>query len=128
MDEVISSLMQSSVRSVGMDDSVAQVESALANQRLNWVPVLESTRDEAVGVISTLDIVTFHAQGRDVSAVKAWQLCTYKPVTVDAATPLSRVAALMLECGVQHVVVTDHGKLAGVASAMDFVRTFLAAR
>lgn len=127
MDEVISSLMQRAVCSVRMDDTVAQVEAVLANQRLSWVPVLEPASGEAIGVISALDIVAFHAQGRDASAVQAWQLCTYKPVAVDVATPLSRVAQLMLERGVHHVVVTEHGKLAGVASSLDFVRTFLAA-
>ena len=127
MDEVISSLMQRAVCSVRMDDTVAQVEAVLANQRLSWVPVLEPASGEAIGVISAVDILAFHAQGRDASAVQAWQLCTYKPVAVDVTTPLSRVAQLMLERSVHHVVVTEQGKLAGVASSLDFVRTFLAA-
>lgn len=128
MEEVISSLMQRSICSVGMDDSAAQVEAVLADQHLGWVPVLEPERGEAVGVISALDIVALHAQGRDASTVNAWQLCTYKPVAVEATTQLSRVAELMLERRVHHVVVKDHDKMVGVASSLDFVRKFLATR
>ena len=127
MTQFISSLMQRPVSSVRMEDTVAQVEALLVSKRLVWVPVLEPTRGEAVGVISALDIVGFHAQGRDAAAVQAWQMCSYKPIVVDVETPISRVAALMLERSVHHVVVTDRNGLAGVVSSLDFVRTFLPA-
>ena len=127
MSQFISSLMQRPVTSVRMDDTVAQVEALLVSNSLVWVPVLEPAHGEAVGVISALDIVGFHAQGRDASAVQAWQMCSYKPIIVDIETPISMVAQLMLERGVHHVVVTDRNGPAGVVSSLDFVRTFLPA-
>jgi len=127
MNQDISSLMQQPVCSVSMDDTVAQVEALLSSKRLNWVPVLEPSNGEVVGVISASDLVAFHAQGRDALATCAWQMCSYKPIVVDVGTPASTVAALMVERGIHHVVVTDSQGIAGVVSSLDFVRTFLPA-
>lgn len=128
MSQLISSLMQPTVLSVGMDDTVAQVEALLVSNHLSWIPVLEPSRGEAVGVISATDIVSFHAQARDAAATRAWQMCTYKPIVVDIETPIALVAALMVERGVHHVVVTGRDEIAGVVSSLDFVRTFLPER
>lgn len=124
MKAPISSLMQQPVCSAGMDDSVAQIEALLASKRLTWVPVVEPGRGEVVGVVSASDLVGFHAQGRDAATTRAWQMCSYKPIVVDADTPVGVVAALMVERGIHHVVVTQGGGIAGVVSSLDFVRTF----
>lgn len=124
MSQPISSFMQRQVWTVDIDDAVADVESLFARQSISWAPVLESKR-MIVGVISTSDLLRFHAQGQDPTAVRAWQLCSYKPITVSPDTPLSEVARLMIERKVHHVVVTDNEGIAGVVSSFDFVRTFL---
>jgi CBS domain-containing protein len=127
MSPAISSLMQKPVCSVGLDDSVAQVEALLTSKHLTWVPVVDPTRREAIGVISASDLVGFHAQGRDAAATHAWQMCSYKPIVVDAATPVAEVATLMVERGIHHVVVTDRSGIAGIVSSLDFVRAFIPA-
>jgi len=128
MNPTIDTLMRSPVYSTSMDDSVADVEALLANKRLTWVPVVEPARGEVVGVISASDLVAFHAQGRDPASTRAWQMCSYKPIVVDAAMPVSMVAALMVERGIHHVVVTDRNGIAGIVSSLDFVRTFMRSR
>ena len=128
MNPTISTLMRRPVLSAGMDDSVADVEALLAGKHLTWVPVVEPARGEVVGVVSASDLVAFHAQGRDAAATRAWQMCSYKPIVVDAAMPVSMVAALMVERGIHHVVVTDRSGIAGVVSSLDFVRTFMPSR
>ena len=128
MSQQISSLMHATVQSVGMDDTVAQVEALLVDKQLSWVPVIEPAKGEAVGVISASDIVSFHAQSRDAAATRAWRMCTCKPIVVDIETPIALVAALMVERGVHHAVVTGRNGIAGVVSSLDFVRTFLPER
>lgn len=125
MSQLISSLMQRTISSVAMDDTVAQVEALLASKRMTWVPVLEPSRGEPVGVISAWDIVSFHAQKRNAATTHAWQMCSYKPIVVDVETPVALVASIMVARGIHHVVVTDRNGLAGVVSALDFVRTFV---
>ena len=124
MTQPISSLMTRQVRSVGMDDTVASVEALFAREGLSWAPVLESALT-IVGVISAADLLRFHSQGQDPTAVRAWQLSSYKPITVSPDTPVSKVARLMTEDKIHHVVVTDSDGIVGVVSSMDFVQTFL---
>lgn len=127
MNDSIATLMTRGVHSVDMDDTVAQVEALLTQHRLSWAVVLEEGRS-IVGVISAADLLQFHAQNRDAASVRAWQLCTYKPVSVDLATPLSEVARTMLEQHIHHVIVTNGGAIAGVVSSFDFVRAFVERR
>ena len=123
MNAPISTLMQRRVWSVGMDDTVAQVDVLLAEHEVSWAPVLDDRR-AVLGVISASDLLQFHAQRRDPDKTRAWQLCTYKPISVDEATPLRDVARTMVAQRIHHVVVTDAMGLAGVVSSLDFVRTF----
>ena len=124
MSQPISSFMERQVWAVDMDDTVAEVESLFARQGLSWAPVLESKRT-IMGAISAADLLQFHALGQDPTAVRAWQRCSYKPITVSPDTPVSEVARLMIERKIHHVVVIDSEGIAGVVSSLDFVRTFL---
>jgi predicted transcriptional regulator len=124
MNQPISSLMERQVSTVNMDATVAEVERQLTSRRLLWAPVLEPG-GVVVGVISASDLLQFHAQGRDPSALRAWQLCSYMPISVDQSTSVSEVARQMVEQRVHHVVVNHHGAMVGVVSSLDFVRTFI---
>ena len=124
MSQPISSFMERQVWTVDMEDTVAEVESLFARQGLSWAPVLESSRT-VVGAISASDLLQLNAQGKDPSAVRAWQRCSYKPISVSPDTPVSEVARLMIESKIHHVVVMDGGNIAGVISSLDFVRTFV---
>ncbi len=119
----VSTLMQRRVWTVDMDATVAQVDELLAGHALSWAPVLDASRT-VVGVIAAADLLQFQRQGRDPLKTPAWQLCTYKPISVDEATPLRDVARAMVEQRIHHVVVTGPQGLVGVVSSLDFVRTF----
>ncbi len=123
MSATISSLMNRQVHVIDMDDTVAQVEALFAREGLTWAPVVEGKR-AMLGVVSAADLLQFHARQQDANTVRAWQLCTYKPITVPQDALVSDVARLMAERNIHHVVVIDSTGIAGVVSAMDFVRTF----
>ena len=106
------------------ENTIAAVEALFVRHCLSWAPVLESKRT-IVGAISASDLLQFHAQGLDPTAVQAWQRCSYKPITVSPDTPISDVARLMIDSKIHHVVVADSEGIAGVVSSLDFVRTFL---
>ena len=125
MSQAISSLMQQRVCSVGLDETVQAVEAQMAAKRLSWVPVLESN-GVVLGIISASDLLRFHADKKDPSKVCAWQLCTYKPITVRADATVGEVARLMVEKSIHHVVVIEGTDIRGVLSSLDFVRTFIA--
>jgi predicted transcriptional regulator len=123
MNEPIASLMERRVWSIDMDDTVADIEALFADKGLTWAPVLESGRT-VIGVISAADLLQFRAHGREPAAARAWQLCTYRPITVAAHTPIAEVARLMVERRIHHVVVTEGDGIVGIVSSLDFVRRF----
>lgn len=123
MKRDVSSMMQRDVCVVGMDDSIASVEQRLAQKHLTWAPVAEAG-GAILGVISAADLLRFRAEGRDADAVRAWQMCTYRPTTVSADADLGEIARLMVQRNIHHVVVSEGGAIAGVLSSLDFVREF----
>jgi len=123
MSSTIASMMHTNVRTAGMDDTIASVEQLMKDRELSWVPVLESD-GPVLGVISATDLLQFHAQHRDADDVRAWQLCTYKPIAVAPTASIEEVASLMVRHHVHHVVVIEGQALRGVVSALDFVGKF----
>lgn len=126
MKRKVSSMMSRDVCIAGMDDTLAEVERRLTDRRLSWVPVLEDG-GAILGVISAADLLRFHAGGGDAETVRAWQMCTYRPICVEQDADLGEVARTMVARGIHHVVVTEAGAVIGVLSALDFVREFVAA-
>ncbi len=124
MSTTISSLMHTNVRTASMDDTVTAVEKLLKDNELSWVPVLEPG-GPVLGVISATDLLQFHAQQRDPQHVMAWQLCTYKPISVSPDASVAEVARLMVRHHIHHVVVMQGQTLRGVVSALDFVGRYV---
>lgn len=127
MTQPIGELMEREVVAVNMDETVAFVQDLFSRRRLNWAPVLDG-HGQLIGVISAWDLLPFRSDLHDPARVKAWQLCTYRPLTVGADTPAVEVARLMEARQVHHVVVMDGAAIAGVVSSLDFVRAFADAR
>ena len=125
MSQAISSLMQREVFSVGPDDTMQAVEAQMVARGLSWVPVVDEN-GVMLGVISSVDLLRLQVEGKEAAKICAWQICTYKPITVRPDTPVSEVARLMVETNVHHVVVTEGADIKGVVSSFDFVRTFMA--
>ena len=123
MKRTVSSLMSRDVCTIRMDESLAAVEQRLGDRRLSWAPVLEGP-GTVIGVISVADLLRLRTQGGDAQAARAWQMCSYKPLTVQADSDLAEVAREMVERHVHHVVVADRGAVVGVLSSLDFVREF----
>ena len=123
MSQTISTLMQRQVQVVEMDQSVKDIEALFAQRRLHWAPVIDA-RGEIIGVVSDADLVRHRVHEHDGDSVPAWQLCTYKPISVDASVPIADVARQMVARHIHHVVITEQGRVAGVVSSLDFVQTF----
>ena len=119
-DAPISLLMQRATKTISPDATVQEGETFLSGERLSWAPVL-GDRGEVIGVISDADLVRFHAQQGD-PAMPAWRECTYRPISVPAATPVGEVARLMVERRIHHVVVTEGHTIVGVASSLDLIK------
>ena len=122
--EPISRLMQPHTRTLAADDSITAVEAFLLQHGLSWAPVLGDD-DELLGVVSSSDLVRFRRSALDPDTTAAWQLCTYRPISVGPETTVGEVARLMVERHIHHVVVIEQGRIRGCVSALDFVKTFV---
>lgn len=124
MERSISRIMRKTVRTVWSEDTVEKVDAFLGAHGLSSVPVVDG-KGAVFGIISAGDLVRFHAAKKNAKAVRAWELCTYKPVEVGPATPEREVAQLMLKKKIHHVLVTERGVLKGVVSSLDFVEQYV---
>lgn len=125
MEQTVASLMSSPVRAVQADETIESVSEQLSDSGLSFVPVVDAPGGALLGIISAADIIRFKAARRDPAAVRAWEICSYRPVQVNADASLSEVARLMIERQEHHVVVMDQDSVAGVVSSLDFVRQFI---
>ena len=121
MSTPVSSLMQRSVRSVDLDVTIAQIEALFAEHKLSWVAVVGSER-EVLGVISESDLTRFRTVLPNLASMHAWQLCTYRPVSVQADAPVDAVARLMVEHRIHHVPVIENDRVTGVVSSLDLLQ------
>lgn len=125
MDKPVSSIMERIVNPVSMDDTVEEVERILNTHDFSCVPVVEAN-GAVLGILTSRDLLHFHAAGKDPKTVQAWEICTYRPIAVSPDTPISEVAALMVNNKVHHIVVAENGSMKGIVSTLDFARLYMA--
>lgn len=124
MHRLISDMMTKSVWIANTEDTVEKVEAVLNAHRLSSVPVVDS--DGLIfGIISAPDLVLFHSERKNSKAIRAWEICTHKPIEVGPSTPIGDVAILMVKNRVHHVVVTENRKVQGFVSSLDFVEQYV---
>lgn len=124
MDKPISLLIKTSLVTVHGEDSLEQVEKVLASHDLTYVPVVDAM-GSTFGIITAHDLVHFHSMKKNPRTVQAWEICTHRPVEVDAHTTALDVARLMVAKRIHHVLVTKSGRLIGVVSSFDLVEKYL---
>jgi len=128
--------------SVGPGEPVSRVVELLLGKSYRAVPVVEN--GVPVGIITNSDLVTRGGLGARLELLPslhtpalqaeltrlardrktAGEIMTPQPVTVRAATPLPQVADLMAHRRLKRLPVTDDsGRLAGIISRVDLLRT-----
>jgi CBS domain-containing protein len=120
MNDAVAKIMTKMVRTVLGDDTVEKVENEMTRLKLHAVPVVDA-KGAVFGIISSVDVVNFHVAKRNAKAVKAWELCTYKPISVSPQTPMKEVASIMVNKRIHHVLVTEDNTLKGIVSTFDFL-------
>jgi CBS domain-containing protein len=110
---------------VDMQDTVHRVEEILVEHDLSSVPVIDPERRDCFGIISLKDIAHFNATRRNPRTTLAWEMCTYKPLTVGPQTSIAEVGRMMVEHQIHHVVVVEDARIAGIVSSLDVIAAWL---
>ncbi len=121
MNRPISHMMTKTIWTVDTEDTVEKVDTVLTSHRLSAVPVVDA-EGVIFGIISTVDLLLFHMANKNPKNVHAWEVCSYKPITVSPDTSSTDVANIMIKQRVHHILIVENGKLVGIVSALDFVK------
>lgn len=127
-------LMQTDLKTISTDATIAEVVQTLTTAGVSAVPVLDRF-GRAVGVISTRDILdaesrcqTPAARERLFESTLALEVMAPWPGVVTPRLSVREAAAAMLAQKVQRLFVEDEGVLRGVISQTDIVSAVAAAR
>lgn len=126
MEQLISEFVGKAVRTAYMEDTVEKVESDLSLHRLHAIPVVDAD-GAAFGIISEVDLLHFHASKKNPKAMRAWELCTYRPISVPPATPIRDVVRMMVTHKIHQILITEGTALKGIVSCFDLLEHYFEA-
>jgi CBS domain-containing protein len=87
------------------------------------MPVTDSD-GKVIGVVTEIDLLKQIRKGNDLKKIKADEIMTQDPVTVDINTPLDDVLNVMIEKNIIRIPVTEEGRLVGVIARRDILRYY----
>ncbi len=108
-------VMAATRKAVGRDLAVQFLSGVYSG-----VPVIEST-GELVGVVTEFDLLKAILEGKDLQAVKAEDLMSKAPISVEEDTPLEEVIRAMIQGHVLRIPVIRNRKLLGIISRSDLL-------
>ena len=112
--QVISARPQEKARSVLLQILIGQYSG---------MPVINE-RSEVVGVVSEFDLVKAIQKKAALDKISVAEIMTRDPHTVDVSEPIQNVIDVMIEKGFLRLPVTENGKLAGVISRSDILKSY----
>jgi len=123
----VAELMQTNLKTIGADATVADVVDALTEAQVSALPVLDRF-GRAVGVLSTRDVLraesaceTPEVRERLFEKTLVLEIMTPWPATIDPDTDVRQAAQEMLYLNVPRLFVEFDGALVGVISQTDIV-------
>jgi CBS domain-containing protein len=106
--------------------SVADVASNMLRRRIGSALVMQGST--LLGIVTERDVLRAAAAGSDPSSSRVSEWMTVDPVTTDADMDADEAIETMMSNGFRHLPVVTGGRLAGVVSLRDIVRTQIGRR
>ena len=119
-----SEIMQRPVLATTPQASVRDIAAQIVMNEISGMPVTEKT-GEIVGVITEADILGALLDGKKLENLTAQDIMSADPITVDLDTPVNEVMKRIEENGVLRLPVISHGKVVGIISRRDIIRSVL---
>jgi CBS domain-containing protein len=137
----VKDVMTEDVATVSQSTTLKDVAKLMVERGVSGIPVVNSER-LVLGVVSEADLIVKAASrpesagvlgslfvsdaidDRHLSATRACGAMTTPPVTIDVDRSVCQAARLMVEHGVNRLPVLNDGRLVGIVSRADLLRTF----
>lgn len=127
----VSSFMRTNVKTVSPEMTLDEITKFLLSHQLSNAPVVESSDegDFLIGFVSERDCLAAMAQedfyGSPNPQQTARTIMRSSPICVSPDSDLFSVASLLINHGYRHVPVADQGKLVGLVSRRDVLKSVM---
>lgn len=125
----VSDILQTNLKTVRGTDTIGEAVSLLAESHVSGVPVVDD-HGRLVGVLSNSDILEVLAEHSDpeerekiFEETLVQEVMTPRPQTITPEASIRDAAQRMLYLEVHRLFVEQGGRLVGVVSTTDLVRT-----
>ena len=109
------------------EDTVADAVEVLAKKRIGALPVQDGDGDGVAGIFSERDVLySLQNHGADALRMKVRDVMTAPVITIAPDTSVMEALALMTRRRFRHLPVVDAGKLVGIISIGDVVKSRVA--
>ena len=130
----VNEIMTSKVITIGMDDTLGQIQKVFETYKFHHVLIVED--EELIGIISDRDILkeispyintlSEDSRARKTLTIKAHQIMTRKPITVEPDILVENAASIMLKKNISCLpVVSPSGNIEGILSWKDILVFFI---
>ena len=143
----VKEIMRSDVITVTKDMTIQEVAEVLVSHNISGVPVLDEA-GSLVGMVTEGDLLHKESNPRipkffgllggliyfggvdqykedfkKLAALKAAEIMTSKVITVSGEEEVGEVATLMIDNNIKRIPVVENGKMIGIVSRADIVKT-----
>jgi CBS domain-containing protein len=115
----VAELMQTSLKTISTDDTLADAVIAFVESKVSALPVVDR-HGRAVGVLSTREVLKAESKRRS-DDTRVLEIMAPWPTTIDPDFDVRQAAQEMLYLNVQRLFVEFDGALVGVISQTDIV-------
>ena len=113
-------LMQTRIVAVTRGYSAREVAILIQSGTCSGVPVIEPG-NHLVGIVSEFDVLKALVKGQDLQVLKAEDIMTSQPVTVEETATAETVINQMIEHQIIRIPVVRDGRLVGMISRTDLM-------
>ncbi len=116
----------SRVWTIQEDQTIDEALRMMVNQRIGALPVVDDER-RLVGIISERDIIRgCYENGRGLGNSPVGWLMTRRVITADPDDEINEIMEMMTEHRIRHIPIVRDGRLQGIVSIGDVVKSLLA--
>lgn len=85
---------------------------------------VHNSDNKIFGILSEQDIVQAVKEHKNLNAIRAWEICTHKVISISKDATVMEAAELMIENHIHHLSVNDGDKTIGLISSLDLLKQF----
>jgi CBS domain-containing protein len=124
MNMNVGQVMNRPVIATTVNASARDIASQLVAAGISSIPVADRV-GTVVGVVTEYDVVDALVAGERLEGLKACEIMSTQPITLDVSADLGEALKLFKERHILRIPVTGRGKLVGILSLTDVLRGVL---